>query len=216
MPKSSFQKGAIKISTFAGIAIIAAVVVIASTIVVIKYREMPKFPIGEGQRIVSSVSVITPESAPSVTPVVDETVDRQTYEGKIETNIFLPFSIKYPSNWNIESGDYDRNTLYAQDSNGNEYQMSLGWGGHGVEGMLQGAGDTGIINSKEVIYNNYKASKDFTYKKSNGDLADIMIVFNDYQGAIFEIGFINIPNKQQNQNIIKQIDEILNTIEFNK
>ncbi|MBU4338738.1 hypothetical protein KKB43_05735 [Patescibacteria group bacterium] len=90
MSKNSFQKGAVQISAFAGMAIIAAVVVVASTIAVIKYREI--------SNVVAPVVVITPELTPSVTPTPnsDETADWQTYSSKE-----LDIEFKYPSEWSI-------------------------------------------------------------------------------------------------------------------
>lgn len=58
MPKNSYQKGSVQISTFAGMAIIAAVVVVLSTIAVIKYRETTS--------VTQSVAVITPKLTPSI------------------------------------------------------------------------------------------------------------------------------------------------------
>ncbi len=66
MSKINSQKGAVQISTFAGMAIIAAVVVIISIIAVIKYREV-------SQAIVP-VAVITPKLSPSVTLIISQAV----------------------------------------------------------------------------------------------------------------------------------------------
>lgn len=95
MPKNSSQKGSVKISTFAGIAIIAAVVVVASTIAVIKYREVAS--------ISAPVVVITPKSTLSatLTPIVDKIADWQTYK-----NDQLGFEFKYPSFFHEASDGY--------------------------------------------------------------------------------------------------------------
>ncbi len=82
MPKNGFQKGAIEISTFAGIAIVAAVIVVISTIAVIKYREMPS--------VVAPVAVISPK----LKSVLDETVDWQTYR-----NEEYGFTLVLPLSW---------------------------------------------------------------------------------------------------------------------
>lgn len=159
---------------------------------------------------------------PEKEEVEDETANWNTYEGKIEGTSNTYFSLKYPNNWQIETilsenQEYTRKVLHTIDSLGNEYRISLGWGGHGVDGTLMGQGETEIPHKKEdVIYNNYKAIKDFTFRKSTNGLVYILIVFAEYQGAIFEMGLLNIPNDQQNQDIIRQIDKILNTIKFSE
>lgn len=58
MLKTNSQKGSAEIPTIAGLAIIAAVVVIISIIVTIKYREMSK--------VIAPVAVITPKLTPSI------------------------------------------------------------------------------------------------------------------------------------------------------
>ncbi|MBU4338735.1 hypothetical protein KKB43_05750 [Patescibacteria group bacterium] len=78
MSKINSQKGAVQISTFAGMAIIAAVVVIASTIAVIKYRETP--------RVVKPVTVVAPKLTSQ--PTTDKIISSEaTVEGcKIKIN----------------------------------------------------------------------------------------------------------------------------------
>lgn len=75
------QKGSVEISTFAGITIIAAVVVIISTAAVIKYREIPN--------AIAPVAVIT--------PTVNPAIDAKIADWEIYKNDALGFEIKYPN-----------------------------------------------------------------------------------------------------------------------
>ncbi|MFH1049208.1 MAG: hypothetical protein V1732_06115 [Patescibacteria group bacterium] len=102
MIKINSQKGAIEISTFAGMAIIAAVVVVASTIAVIKYRGMPS--------VTAPVAVITPKVTPNATPIIDETANWQLYKTEYGYEIKYPQSkinvISYSKVYNEKEQDF--------------------------------------------------------------------------------------------------------------
>lgn len=122
MPKNGSQNGSVQISTFAGMAIIAAVVVVASAIAVIKYREV--------SRVSVPVEVVTPEIKPTSDQlfvgsqpfIADEAVGWKTYN-----NEQYGFEIKYPGNWIINENN-DSNpgiTLFQVNLNNKALSISI-------------------------------------------------------------------------------------------
>ena len=99
MPKNNFQKGSAKISTFAGIAIIAAIVVIASTIAIIKYRER--------HQAIVPVAMITPKLSPNVTPTPTSIIDPETADWKTYKSEKNGFEVLYPKNYSISIPETD-------------------------------------------------------------------------------------------------------------
>ncbi len=115
MPKINSQKGSVQISTFAGMAIIAAVVVIVSAIAVIKYREV---------KDIAPVAAIAPKVTPVVKPISSPVIDVKIEDWQTYTNEEYGFEIKYPPVWSYNDGPLPY-TFYFGNSGPYEYQVGV-------------------------------------------------------------------------------------------
>ncbi len=214
MPKIDSQKGAIEISTIAGMAIVAAVVVVASTIAVIKYRE--------ASNIVSPITVTTPKLTPEATPIVDvETASWQIYR-----NEEYGFEVNYPSVYKLiappQLNEYQKNQgiaylAYLKHSSVDAsifiQFMDLNFNLRDIERRFSPTGDENLPSQLTVGQNTF-----YFYGPGGGGVSYPDNYFYNINDKILVIGF-NGPyiNDKTPSDETKQLEpQILSTFKFTK